>query len=49
MEEKKCGPECPECARKMEEEKTQEEMNLAVLITLVPMLAMTLFSQVGIL
>ena len=40
---------CPDCEKRMEEEKTQEEMNLAVLIALVPMLAMTLFSQVGIL
>ncbi len=40
---------CPECERKKQEEKQTEEMNMAVLVALVPMLVMTLFSQVGIL
>jgi len=40
---------CPECERREQEEKQTEELNMAVLIALVPMLAMTFFSQIGIL
>lgn len=46
MEEAK---KCPHCAEKEEEEKVQEEMNMAVLVALVPMLVMTFFSTIGIL
>ncbi len=49
MEESKIYNECPHCKKREEDEKNQEEMNLAVLLALVPMLVMTLFSQIGIL
>ncbi|MCX6765745.1 MAG: hypothetical protein NT136_02190 [Candidatus Moranbacteria bacterium] len=39
---------CPHCERREQEEKEKEEMNLAVLIALTPLLAMTLFGQIGI-
>jgi len=41
----KCG--CVECAQREEEHKLNEEMNLAVLIALVPMLTLTVFSNMG--
>lgn len=47
MEETKA--KCPHCERREKEEAEQEEINFAVLLTLVPLLAMTLFSQVGLL
>jgi len=43
--EKKC--ECVECAQRKEEHKQNEEMNLAVLIALVPMLTLTVFGNMG--
>lgn len=46
-EQKEC--KCPQCVKREEEEKQAEEMNMAVLVALVPMLVMTLFFQVGIL
>jgi len=46
MEEiKKC--DCPECQRRAEEEKVQEEMNFAILLALVPALVITFFSSAG--
>lgn len=49
MEEtKECG-DCPHCRKREEDEKANEEMTLAVLVALIPMLVLTLFGQVGIL
>lgn len=48
MEETKCqGPGCPECERRAREEKEQEEISLAVLLAIVPMLVFTLFGNIG--
>lgn len=50
MEEQKgCVEGCPHCKQREEESQAQEEMSLAVLLALVPMLVMTLFSNIGIL
>lgn len=50
MEEQKgCTDGCPHCKQREEESQAQEEMSLAVLLALVPMLVMTLFSNIGIL
>jgi hypothetical protein len=38
---------CPHCAVKQEEERQAEEFNLAVLLSLVPLMAFTLFGQMG--
>lgn len=46
-EQTKC--ECPECERRELEEKEHEEMSMAVLVALVPMLVLTLFTQIGVL
>lgn len=43
--EKKC--ECPECQRRAEEEKAQEEMNFAILLALIPALVITFFNSAG--
>lgn len=46
MEEpKKC--ECPKCDEREKKDKESEEMNLAVLLAIVPMLVITLFGQIG--
>jgi hypothetical protein len=45
MEEKKIH--CQECEVRQEEHKESEELNFAILIALVPMLTLTLFSNVG--
>lgn len=45
MEEKNC--KCPQCEKRAREEKESEELNLAVLVALVPVLAITLFSNIG--
>jgi hypothetical protein len=47
MEETKCGPGCPDCAKRLEEDKRQEEMSFAILVALVPMLTLTVFSTLG--
>jgi hypothetical protein len=46
-EQKEC--KCPHCAAREEEARENDEMGMAVLVALVPMLVMTLFSQIGIL
>lgn len=51
-EEIKCGPEdpqhdCPYCAMRAEEEAQSDELNLAILIALVPALTITLFNSIG--
>jgi hypothetical protein len=38
---------CPDCEKRAKKEKEQEEMNLAVLLAIVPMLVLTLFGQIG--
>jgi hypothetical protein len=45
MREKKCS--CPECAKREKEFKESEELNLAILISLMPLLVVTLFSNMG--
>jgi hypothetical protein len=46
-EQKEC--DCPKCVAREEEAREHDEMGMAVLVALVPMLVMTLFSQIGIL
>jgi len=38
---------CPHCAARLEEEKQSEEIGLAFLIALMPLLTVTLFSTLG--
>lgn len=38
---------CPHCVRKEQEEAEREELNLAILIALMPALTITLFSSLG--
>lgn len=38
---------CPECAMREEEQREAEELNFAVLIALVPIMTITLFSNMG--
>lgn len=47
MEEAKGVCKCPICAAREQEKQESEHMNLAVLVALVPMLVITLFSQIG--
>lgn len=47
MEESKKACTCEHCAKRMQEDQENEEMNFAVLIALVPLLTMTLFSNMG--
>lgn len=47
MEEAPKTCECPECKKRMEKEKEHEEMGLALLLALTPMLVITLFGQIG--
>lgn len=47
-EEKKEGEcECPKCKERAEKEATYNEMSLAFLLALTPMLVITLFGQMG--
>ena len=39
--------ECPECKKRMEKEVEHEQMGLALLLALTPMLVITLFGQIG--
>lgn len=43
------GAECPHCAKASLEARKNEEMALAFLLALVPVITMTLFGQVGLL
>lgn len=43
--EKNC--QCPECEKREKEHAQREEMNLAVLISLLPMLTLTMFNMLG--
>jgi hypothetical protein len=46
MEEPKAC-ECPVCEERVKKEKEHEEMGLALLLALTPMLVITLFGQIG--
>lgn len=47
MEEPKKTCECPECQERAEKDKANEEMGLAFLLAIVPMVVITLFGQIG--
>jgi hypothetical protein len=48
MEESKCGkPDCPVCAERKRKEADYEEMTMAILLALMPLMTMTLFGQLG--
>jgi hypothetical protein len=47
MEEIKEPCACPECEDRQKKESEYEEMTLAVLVALVPLMVLTLFGQVG--
>lgn len=47
MEEIKHDPDCPHCARREEEIKRSEEISMAFLVALVPLMTLTLFSNIG--
>jgi hypothetical protein len=47
MEEPQKTCDCPKCAMREQEEQESEQMNLAVLLAIVPMLVITLFGQIG--
>lgn len=43
-----CGvPDCPECAKRQAETEMAEEMNFAILVALVPVMAFTLINFTG--
>jgi hypothetical protein len=43
-----CGsPDCPECKKRMEQMKKEEERNFAVLIALVPVMIFTFINTAG--
>jgi len=41
------GPNCPECAKRDEEAKAADEIGMAILVALMPLLSITLFSNMG--
>lgn len=41
--------ECVHCQKRAEEEASNEEMSLAILIMLMPAMTLTLFSNIGLL
>lgn len=45
MEQEVC--KCPECERRETEHQEAEELNFAVLIALMPLMVITLFSNMG--
>jgi hypothetical protein len=45
MEEKVC--KCPDCEAREKAHKESEELNLAILVALMPILTITLFSGIG--
>ena len=47
MEKEKTQCTCPECLKREKEYNEMEEINLAVLIALVPVLTITLFGNIG--
>lgn len=38
---------CDECAKKAQKERENEEFSFAILVSLVPLLVLTLFGQLG--
>jgi hypothetical protein len=49
-EEQKCGtPGCPDCEKRALEIQKAEEMAFAFLVALVPLMTITLFSNMGLL
>lgn len=49
METKKSVKKCVACEKRAKEEDGQEEINFAVLLALVPLMTLTLFSQLNLL
>jgi len=47
MEETKTPCECPECQKRAHKERQAEEIGLAFLIALMPLMTITLFSNMG--
>lgn len=47
MKETKAICECPECGKRAEELRQSEEIGLAFLIALMPLMTITLFSNMG--
>ena len=47
--EPKMEHECPHCQRRAEEESSNDEMGLAILLMLMPAMTLTLFSNIGLL
>lgn len=47
MEEIKDNCKCPDCERRAREDAENEEVGLAFLVALMPLLAVTLFSNMG--
>lgn len=47
MEQKQNKCDCPECGKRKKIEIEHEEINFAVLITLVPLMVLTLFGQMN--
>lgn len=49
MEEvRECGtPGCPDCEKRAQEQKAADEMGLAFLVALMPLMTITLFSNMG--
>jgi len=41
------GQDCPECAARAEETKAADEIGMAILVALMPLLSITLFSNMG--
>lgn len=41
------GDSCPECAARAEETKAADEIGMAILVALMPLLSITLFSSMG--
>jgi len=42
-------PNCPHCVKRAEEAKEAEQIGMAFLIALMPLLSITLFSNIGLL
>ncbi|MFA4817902.1 MAG: hypothetical protein WC608_04250 [Parcubacteria group bacterium] len=41
------GPDCPECVKRDEETKAADEIGMAILVALMPLLSITLFGNMG--
>ena len=47
--EKPMEHECPHCQKRAEEEASNDDMGLAILLMLMPAMTLTLFSNIGLL